>query len=91
MAQQMITLIQCYEDCDIFIGGNNIEWLGYAKETTFGQMIDLAMEHKCCVLTKNGGGKWYLKGLHKTYEEAKEKAEQNVGNYPRIKVWLIQL
>ena len=52
----MAKSIQCYEDCDIYIGGNNIEWLGYDKDTTFGEMVDKAIEHQCCVITKNGGG-----------------------------------
>jgi len=86
----MAQSIQQYEDCDVYIGGNNIEWLGYAKETTFGQMVDLALQHDCCIITKNGGGKWYLKGLNKTYKEAKEKCEQNAGKYPRIMVWHIK-
>lgn len=87
----MAKSIQLYEDCDIFIGGNNIEWLGYDKDTTFGEMVDKALEHQCCVITKNGGGKWYLKGLNKTPEEAREKAEQNAGKYPRLKAWIIHV
>jgi hypothetical protein len=87
MAVQRITQ---YIDCDVYIGGNNIEWLGYDKNTTFGEMVNKAIEHKCTIITKNGGGKWYLKGLDKNYAESKEKIEKNMGKYPRIICWLIE-
>ena len=86
----MATTIQMYTDCDVYIRGNNIEWYGYDKNTTFGEMIDNAIEHKCNVITKNGNGKWYLKGLDKDYLETKEKIEANVGRFPRIKCWLVK-
>jgi hypothetical protein len=86
----MAKSIRLYNDCDVYIRGNNIEWYGYDKNTTFGEMVDKATEHKCNVITKNGNGKWYLKGLGKDYTTSKERIEKNVGKYPRLKCWLIE-
>jgi hypothetical protein len=79
-----------YDDCDVYMNNNDIEIHGYHKNTTFGEMIDKALENKCCVIIKNGKGKWYLKGLDKDYVITKEKLEKNVGKYPRSKCWLIE-
>ena len=86
----MAKSIQMYSDTDVYIRGNVVEWYGYDKDTTFEEMINKAIENKCTVITKNGGGKWYLKGLGKDYQSSKEKIEKNVGKYPRIKVWLLE-
>ena len=86
----MARSIKQYDDCDVYIRGNDIEWYGYDKTASFGEMINKAIEHKCNVLTKNGNGKWYLKGYGKDYEATKSKIEQNVGRFPRLKVWLIE-
>ena len=79
-----------YNNCDVYIRGNNIEWNGYDKNTTFEEMLEKAKEHRCCIITKNGRGKWYLKGLGKDYTSSREKLEKNLGKYPRIKCWLIE-
>jgi hypothetical protein len=85
-----VSILQ-YEACDVYIGQNDIERLGYAKNITFEEMVDKAINNKCIIITKNGGGKWYLKGLNKKYVDSKEKIEKNVGKYPRIKCWLIEM
>ena len=82
--------IKLYNDCDVYICGNSIEWYGYDKTTSFGEMVDKAIEHNCNIITKNGNGKWYLKGLDKDYNLSKEKIEKNVGKYPRLKVLLLE-
>jgi len=79
-----------YDDCDVYMNNNDIEIHGYDKNTTFGEMIDKAIENKCIIITKNGKGKWYLKGLDKDYVITKEKLEKNVGKKPRSKCWLIE-
>ena len=87
----MLKSIQLYEDCDVYIRGNDVEWYGYDKDLTLGEMINKAIENKCHIITKNGNGKWYLKGLGKDYNISKEKIEKNVGKYPRLKVWLLEM
>lgn len=82
--------IKIYENCDVYVMGNDVQQLGFAKETTFGEMIDKATENNCAIITKNGGGKWYLKGQGKDYTETLLKIEENAGKFPRIKVWLIE-
>ena len=67
--------MKMYTNTDVYIRGNDVEWYGFDKNTTLGEMIDKAIEHKCTVITKNGGGKWYLKGLGKDYHFSKEKIE----------------
>lgn len=86
----MAKSIILYNDCEVYIRENNIEWYGYDKNTTFGEMIDKAIENKCIIITKNGNGKWYLKGLGKDYTISKENLEKNLGKYPRKKCWLIE-
>lgn len=86
----MASSIRFYNDCDVYIRGNDIEYYGYPPTTTFGEMVDKAIEHNCSIITKNGNGKWYLKGLGKDYHVSKEKIERNVGRFPRLKVWLIE-
>ena len=86
----MAKSIKMYNDCDIYGGGTNIEWYGYDKNTTFGEMMDKAINNKCRIIIKNGNGKWYLKGVDKDYATLKEKIKENIGKYPRRKCWLIK-
>ncbi len=88
--ETVLKSMKMYEDCDVYIRGNDIEWLGFNKEMTLGEMIDKAIQTKCNIITKNGNGKWYLKGLDKDYHISKEKIENNVGKYPRLKCWLLE-
>jgi len=69
---------------------NAVEHYGYPADTTFGEMVNLAIANKCTAITKNGGGKWYLKGQGKEYEETRSKAEEAEGETPRKKVWVIK-
>jgi hypothetical protein len=88
MAQSIIL----YTGSDAYKSKNDVQNLGYDKNTTFGEMIDLAIEHKCCLLVKHGKGKWYLKGKGKEYNIVKNKLETNTGNphYRTVKSWLIK-
>ena len=88
----LIKNIQMFNDCDVYIMKNEVEHLGFDKNKSFGEMIDLAILNKCTVITKNGSGKWYLKGQEKNYAETlvKIKANAGVGKFPRIKCWLIE-
>ena len=85
----MAKSIKLYEDCDVYIRQQNIEWYGYDKNLSFGEMLDKAILYKCNILTKNGNGKWYLKGLGKDYKTSEEKCIKNAGKTKRIKCWLI--
>jgi hypothetical protein len=82
--------IKLYKECDVYIRQNSVEWLGFDKHKTFGEMVDLAILHKCHIITKNGGGKWYLKGQDKDYISSMNKIENAAGKYPRIKCWILE-
>lgn len=86
----MIRSIKLYENTDAFIMKNEVEWLGFDCNTSFGEIINLAMQNNCRLIVKNGNGKWYLKCAGKTYEEVKIKLDENIGRYPRLKSWLIE-
>jgi hypothetical protein len=88
----LIKNIQMFTDCDVYIMKNEVEHLGFDKNKSFGEIVDLAILHKCTVITKNGSGKWYLKGQEKKYAETLVKIQANagVGKFPRIKCWLIE-
>jgi len=81
--------ITMYSQCDVFRGTNNVEPLGFAKTNTLGNMIDLAITHKCPIIIKDGKGKWYLKGQGKEEVEIRAAIETNKGKFPRQKCWYI--
>ena len=85
-----IVSIERYDQCDIYVMQNDVEWYGIAAETSFGEMVDKAQQNNCTVITKNGGGKWYLKAQGKPYTEAKSKAEEASGKTPRVKAWILR-
>ena len=69
-----------FAKCDFNIGKNDIEQLGYDKNLTIGHMIDIALEHSCRVIIKNGiTGKYYLKCKDMVYDDAIALAERNQG------------
>ena len=71
-----------YKNCDILIGQNDIEYYGFDKTKTEGEMIDLAIIHNCPIIIKNGlNGKWYLKGKTKSIDILKNKIEQNIDKF----------
>ena len=43
-----------FENCDILIGNNNVERLGFDKTKTLGEMIDLAINNNCPIIIKAG-------------------------------------
>jgi hypothetical protein len=69
-----------FSNCDILISKNDIEFYGFPKTKTEGEMIDLAVKHGCPIIVKNGKkGKWYLKGQGKQIAELKSKINENLG------------
>jgi hypothetical protein len=69
-----------YVNCDILLNKNDVEYYGFDKNMTEGEMIDLAMKNNCPIIIKNGHkGKWYLKGQGKTIEYLKIKINEQIG------------
>ena len=69
-----------YLNCDILINKNDIEWNGFDKTKTEGEMIDLAVICDCPIIIKNGiNGKWYLKGHKKSIDFLKSKIDEQIG------------
>jgi hypothetical protein len=69
-----------YSKCDILLNQNDVEWYGFDKTKTEGEMINLAVKNECPIITKNGiNGKWYLKGKGKLTEYLKSKIDENIG------------
>jgi len=74
------TNITRFPKCDILLHKNDVDWYGFDKTYTEGQMIDLAIKHQCPIIIKNGiNGKWYLKGKGNTIESLKRKIHEKVG------------
>ena len=58
-----------------------IEYYGYDKNKTFGEIVDLAIVNNCNIIIKNGyNGKWYLKGKNKEINFLQIKINENIGN-----------
>ena len=69
-----------YDRCDFLRDNNNVQRLGFESNKSLGEMIDLALTHKCPIIIKNGRkGKWYLKGQGKTTEFIKGLIELKQG------------
>ena len=85
-----VVSIERFDDCDIYIRQNEVEAYGYPAETTFGEMVDKALANNCVAITKNGGGKWYLKALGQPYNTVNAKATEAAGKFPRMKTWVIR-
>ena len=72
--------ITTFDKCDFYIGKNEIERLGYSGKTSMGNIIDLALEHKCRVIIKNGvNGKYYLKCKDMSYNDVLPLAQAKEG------------
>lgn len=68
--------------CDILIGRNDVERLGFDKNISEDEIIELAVKHGSNVIVKNGNnGKWYLKGNGIPIEVLQQKIEKNIGKY----------
>jgi len=65
---------------DILKSCNDVERLGFDKNRTEEEMIQLAIQHKCKIIVKAGkNAKWYLKGQVQSTVSLKSKIEANVG------------
>ena len=84
--------IQIFNATDALIGQNDIERLGFDKNRSLEDMIELATQHRCPLVVKDGRGKWYLKGQGKTYEQITDALQQNKENidYKNVKCYVIR-
>ena len=74
------TKITRFSKCDILLHKNDVDWYGFDKTKTEREMIQLAIEHQCPIIIKNGiNGKWYLKGKGKTIDYLKSLIYEKVG------------
>ncbi len=79
-AAMIYTRITRFSKCDILLHQNDVEWHGFEKTKTEGEMIDLAVKNECPIIIKNGiNGKWYLKGKGKPIEYLKSKIDERLG------------
>ncbi len=78
-----------FSDCGDF-WGNSVEKNGFDKMLSFCQILEIALRHKCTVITKNGGGKWYIKGENKPFDDSVKKAIQHEGKHPGQITWVIK-
>lgn len=86
---KVVASIKLFRDKDPHPFKNQVEWYGYPSTHTFGQMLDLAIANNCNIITKNGGGKWYLKT--ENYEDTIVKMnDPDKYNRPRHIYYLIQ-
>lgn len=70
-----------YNNCDILINQNDVEYYGFDKNKTLGEMIDLAINNDSQIIIKNGfNGKWYLKGKNKDIDFLKIKINDSTGS-----------
>ena len=86
----MAVLLSSYNNCDIFIGKNDVEPKGFDADKSLGEMLDLAILHKCPIIVKNGKGKWYLKCHGRDLGEIEQSIKDNKP-YPRRTLYLIHL
>ena len=78
--------IKRFPTCDILIHKNDVSRLGYKKEDkTLGQMVDLAILHKCPIIIERTRGKWYLKGHGYSRSELKMMIKENLQNPKLVK------
>lgn len=72
-----MAFITRYPKKDILSNENEVQQNGFDKNMTLGQMIDLAIEHNCRVICKNGdNGKWYLKGKNRPAADMRARLDQ---------------
>lgn len=69
-----------YEKCDILKHQNDVSIHGFHKDTSLGEMINLALINNCKIIVKNGkNGKYYLKGKDKDVSFLRSKIEECIG------------
>jgi hypothetical protein len=73
-------IITRYMNTEILVNKNNVEWYGFDKTFSEEHMIELAIQHRCPIINKNGrNGKWYLKGQGRSITDIKNRLEQKQG------------
>ena len=79
-----------HPDTDFWCGTkyNNIQCYGFDGLLSYGEMIDMALKHRCPIIVKVGKGtkkgkegKWYLKGNGRTKDEIQRQIEKHKGNF----------
>jgi len=71
-----------YENTDILINQNDVEYYGFDKHLTFGEILNIAIIHGCKIIVKAGvNGKWYLKGRNKNIGILKNKLNKAKGKF----------
>ena len=69
--------VKTYNKTDIFHGSDDLK---ESKDKTLGEMIDLAIQHKCPILVKAGkNAKWYLKCSKKTTDQILTALQEKEG------------
>ncbi len=70
--------ITCYHHCNIF---NDKPKYTYNKEKSLGEIIDLAIEFKYPIITKNGKtSNWEIKNCHLSTENIKKIINDNINH-----------
>jgi len=64
-----------YRATDVFRNKNDVSQLGFDKNKSYDEMLKIAIENKCCIIVKDGSGKWYLKGQDMDFEIVKKHVE----------------
>lgn len=85
-----MAILTLYENCDIFVGQNDVEPKGFDADKTLGEMLDLALCYKCPVIVKNGKGKWYLKCNGRSIDQIEHSIKHNKP-MPRRTLYLVKL
>ena len=82
-----------YPECDFWCGTkyNNIMCYGFDKTLSYGEMIDLALKHRCPIIVKHGKGKWYLKGNGRDKDEIQRQIEKALGKKRRRILYFVDL
>jgi len=87
--------VMTYKATDVYRNKNDVSQLGFDKNKSYDEMLELAVKNKCCVMVKDGSGKWYLKGQDMDFETVKQKVEDATKNvvprHKNVTLYLIKL
>lgn len=77
-----------YEKCDILKHQNDVSIHRFHKDTSLGEMINLALINNCKIIVKNG--KYYLKGKDKDVSFLRAKIEECMGSRDGVCCYFIE-